>query len=116
MVNFKVGEMMTLYADVELKDFLGNKTLEKKGTRIWVGADNLAHYQNGSIQPLPENVTVKGYDDRGITERIFTQLKTDFPFLEEFCMKYKDKDGIRIISSEDIKESIKYALYELGIC
>ena len=108
--------MMTLYADVELKDFLGNKTLEKKGTRIWVGADGLAHYQNGSIQSLPENVTVNGYDDRGITERIFTQLKTDFPLLEEFCIKYKDKDGIRIISSEDIKESIKYALYELGIC
>ena len=116
MVNFKVGEMMTLYADVELKDFLGNKTLEKKGTRIWVGADGLAHYQNGSIQSLPENVTVNGYDDRGITERIFTQLKTDFPLLKEFCIKYKDKDGIRIISSEDIKESIKYALYELGIC
>ena len=116
MVNFKVGEMMTLYADVELKDFLGNKTLEKKGTRIWVGADGLAHYQNGSIQPLPENATVNGYDDRGITERIFTQLKTDFPLLEKFCIKYKDKDGIRIISSEDIKESIKYALYELGIC
>ena len=116
MVNFKVGEMMTLYANVELKDFLGNKTLEKKGTRIWIGADGLAHYQNGSIQSLPENVTIKGYDDRGITERIFTQLKTDFPFLEEFCIKYKDKDGIRIISSEDIKESIKYALYELGIC
>ena len=105
MVNFKVGEMMTLYADVEFKDFLGAKTLAKKGTKIWVGADNLAHYQNGSIQSLPENVTVKGYDDRGITERIFTQLKTDFPLFEEFCMKYKDKDGIRIISSEDIKES-----------
>ena len=108
--------MMTLYANVELKDFLGNKTLAKKGTKIWIGADNLAHYQNGSIQPLPENVTVNGYDDRGITERIFTQLKTDFPLLEEFCMKYKDKDGIRIISSEDIKESIQYALDELGIC
>ena len=116
MVNFKVGEMMTLYSDVEFKDSLGNKTLAKKGTKIWIGADSLAHYQNGSIQPLPENVTVKGYDDRGITERIFTQLKTDFPLFEEFCMKYKDKDGIRIISSEDIKESIKYALKELGIC
>ena len=116
MVNFKVGEMTTLYANVEFKDFLGNKILAKKGTKIWIGADNLAHYQDGTIQSLPENVTVKGYDDRGITERIFTQLKTDFPLLEEFCMKYKDKDGIRIISSEDIKESIQYALHELGIC
>ena len=34
MTNYKIGEMMTLYADVELKDFLGDKTLEKKGTKI----------------------------------------------------------------------------------
>ena len=105
--------MITLYADVELKDFLGNKTLEKKGTKIWIGADNLAHYQGGSIQPLPENVTVKGYDDRGITERIFAQLKTDLP-LVEMCKEYKDEDGVGI--GEDIKESIQYALEELGIC
>lgn len=113
MVNFKVGEMMTLYADVELKDFLGNKTLAKKGTKIWIGADNLAHYQDGSIQPLPENVTIKGYDDRGITERIFAQLKTDLP-LAEMCEEYKDEDVVGI--GEDIKESIKYALDELGLC
>ena len=116
MANYKIGTMLIVSADVELKDFLGDKTLVKKGTKVWIGADGLAHYQDGTIQPLPENVTVKGYDDRGITERIFTQLKTDFPLFEEFCMKYKDKDGIRIISSEDIKESIKYALKELGIC
>lgn len=116
MTNHKMGTMLIVSADVELKNFLGDKTLVNKSTRIWVGADNLAHYQDGSIQSLPENVTVKGYDDRGITERIFAQLKTDFPLLEEFCMKYKDKDEIRIISSEDIKESIQYALDELGIC
>lgn len=91
--------MMTLYANVELKDFLGNKTLEKKGTKIWIGADNLAHYQEGSIQPLPENVTVKGYDTKGIAERILLQLKADFPF-----------DGT------SIRDSIEYALEELGIC
>ena len=113
MVNFKVGEMMTLYSDVELKDFLGNKTLAKKGTKIWIGADNLAHYQDGTIQPLPENVTIKGYDDRGITERIFAQLKTDLP-LAEMCEEYKDEDGVGI--GEDIKESIQHALDELGIC
>ena len=113
MVNFKVGEMMTLYADVELKDFLGNKTLAKKGTKIWIGADNLAHYQDGSIQPLPENVPIKGYDDRGITERIFAQLKTDLP-LVKMCKEYKDEDVVGI--GEDIKESIKYALDELGLC
>ena len=73
MANYKIGEMLILSADVELKDFLGDKTLVNKGTKIWIGADGLAHYQDGTIQPLTENVTVKGYDVRGIMERIFSQ-------------------------------------------
>ena len=109
MANYKIGEMFIVSADVELKDFLG----ENKGTKIWIGADDLAHYQDESIQPLPENVTVKGYDDRGITERIFTQLKTDLP-LAEMCEDYKDEDGVGI--GEEIKESIQHALDELGLC
>ena len=113
MANYKIGSMLIVSTDVELKDFFGDKTLVKKGTKIWVGADNLAHYQDGTIQPLPENVTIKGYDDRGITERIFAQLKTDLP-LAEMCEEYKDEDVVGI--GEDIKESIKYALDELGLC
>lgn len=116
MADYKIGTMLIVKADVTLKDFFGEKTLINKGTRIWIGADGLAHYQDGAIQRLAEDSTVKGYDDRGITERIFAQLKTDFPLLDEFCAEHTDKDGIRIISSEDIKESIQYALDELGIC
>ena len=108
MANYKIGTMLRVKADVELKDFLGDKTLVKKGTKIWIGADNLAHYQDGSIQPLAEDSTVKGYDTKGITERIFAQLNTDFP-LDEMCEEYE-------IELKDIKESIKYALEELGIC
>ena len=99
---------------LNLKDFFGGKKFIKKGTKIWIGADHLAHYQDGSIQRLADDSTVKGYDDRGITEKIFAQLKTDLP-LDEFCMEHKDEDGIGICS-EDIKESIQYALDELGIC
>ena len=99
MTNYKIGQMFILSADVELKDFLGDITLVNKGTKIWVGADGLAHYQDGTIQPLPENSIVKGYDTKGIAERILLQLKADFPF-----------DGI------NIRDSIEYALEELGIC
>ena len=95
MANYKIGTMLIVSADVELKDFLG----ENKGTKIWIGADGLAHYQDGTIQPLPENSTIKGYDTKGIAERILLQLKADFPF-----------DGI------SIRDSIEYALEELGIC
>ena len=101
MANYKIGTMLILSADVELKDFLGDKALVNKGTKIWIGADGLAHYQDGTIQPLPlpENSTIKGYDTKGIAERILLQLKADFPF-----------DGT------SIRDSIEYALEELGIC
>ena len=49
MANYKIGEMLRVSADVELKDFFGDKTLINKGTKIWIGADNLAHYQDGTI-------------------------------------------------------------------
>ena len=41
MADYKIGDECRL----EFKDFLGDKTLVKKGTKIWIGADNLAHYQ-----------------------------------------------------------------------
>ena len=69
MANYKIGTMLILSVDVGLKDFLGDKTLVNKGTKIWIGADGFAHYQDGTIQPLPENVTVKGCDAKGITEK-----------------------------------------------
>ena len=101
MANYKIGEMLIVSADVELKNFLGDKTLVNKGTKIWVGADEFVHYQDGTIQPqpLPENSTIKGYDIKGIAERILLQLKSDFPF---------DRKSVR--------DSIEYALEELGIC
>ena len=101
MADYKIGEIFIVSADVELKDFLGDKTLVNKGTKIWVGADEFVHYQDDTIQPqpLPENSTIKGYDTKGIAERILLQLKADFPF-----------DGT------SIRDSIEYALEELGIC
>ena len=108
MADYKIGTMLRVSADVELKDFLGDKQLVKKGTKIWIGADNLAHYQDGTIQRLAEDSTVKGYDTKGITEKILLRLKTDFP-LAEMCEEYE-------VEVADIRDSIEYALEELGIC
>ena len=108
MANYKIGEMFRVSADVELKDFLGDKTLVNKGTKIWIGADNLAHYQDGTIQRLPEDSTVEGYSTKGITENILLQLKADLPF-DEMCDEHEvDFGGVR--------DSIEYALEELGLC
>ena len=108
MANYKIGEMLRVSADVELKDFFGDKTLINKGTKIWIGADNLAHYQDGTIQCLSEDSTVKGYNTKGIAERILSQLNINFP-LDEMCEEYE-------IELKDIKDSIEYALEELGFC
>ena len=107
MENYKIGQMLTVSKDIELEGLWGNKKLVKKGTKIWIGADKLAHYRDGSIQPLAVDSTVEGYDEKGIMERIFAQLATDFP-LQEFCEENE-------IDSEEIKTSIMWALDELGI-
>ena len=108
MADSKIGEMFIVSTDVELKDFLGDKTLVKKGTKFWIGADGLAHYQDGTIQPLPENSTVKGCNAKGITEKILLQLKADLSF-DEMCDEHEIDFGC-------IRDSIEYALDELGIC
>ena len=108
MVDYKIGQILRVKADVELKDFLGGKILVKKGTKMWVGADKFAHYQDGSMQYLAENSTVEGYDAKGITDRILAQLKTDLP-LDEMCEEHE-------VEVADIRDSIEYALEELGMC
>lgn len=107
MADYKIGQMLTVSKDIELGGFWGEKKLVKKGAKIWIGADKLAHHRDGSIQPLAVDSTVEGYDDKGITERIFAQLVTEFP-LQEFCEENE-------IDSEEIKTSIEWALNELGI-
>ena len=108
MANYKIGTMLTVSADVELEDFLGDKTLVNKGTKIWIGADNLAHYQDGTIQRLSEDSTVKGYDAKGIAEKILLQLKADLLF-DEMRDEHEVDFGV-------VRDSIEYALEELGIC
>ena len=107
MADYKIGDILMMSADVELKDFLGDKTLVNKGIKFWVGADNLAHC-HGTVQSLPKDSTVKGYNTKGIAERILSQLNTNFP-LDEMCEEYE-------IELKDIKDSIEYALEELGLC
>lgn len=59
------------------------------------------------FEMVEEQLKAEEYDARGITERIFSQLKTDLP-LDEFCEEYD-------VSSEGIKGAIEYALKELGM-
>ena len=35
MANYKIGDMFMMSADIGLKDFLGDKTLVKKGNLDW---------------------------------------------------------------------------------
>lgn len=75
---------------------------------MWIGSDNLIHYQDGTIQRLSEDSTVEGYSTKGIMEKILLQLKADLP-LDEMCEGHEVDRG-------NIRDSINYALEQLGIC
>lgn len=107
MADYKIGQMLIVKKDIELEGIFGSKRIVRKGSKVWIGADKLAHHQDSTIQPLADGSTVEGYDTEGIAERIFTQLAANFP-LEEFGEEYE-------IGSDRIKEEIEYALEELGM-
>ena len=105
--NYKVGQLLTANQDIEVEGVLGTKRTIKKGSKVWIGADDFAHHLDGCIQPLAEGETVEGYYTEGIAERIFIHLAAIFP-LQEIGEMYE-------IEANDVKEEIKYALEELGM-
>ena len=106
MPDYKIGQILTVKKDFELEGIFGTKFPVKKGSKIWIGADNLAHHLDGKIQPISSESTVKGYCTEGIAERVLTQLQCKFP-IDEFCDDYE-------ISREEIIEEIQYALEDIG--
>ena len=102
-----IGQVLTLEKDTEIERISGIKDKLKKGTKIFVGADNFAHYRNGFIQPL-ENIKVEGYSVIGLAEFIWLYIRNRTPVDEECLKEYGE-------SSDSIKEAIIDALEELGM-
>lgn len=107
-MKYKIGQILTLKQDVEVKKSLsGEKVVIPKGNKIIIGADNLAHHiKNGLIQPLEEDAEVKGYDEEGIAEYLYTYLRRYFP-IDEMLDGYDD-------AKENFIEGIACGLEEIG--
>lgn len=107
--EYKIGQILTFTQDTELQKVFGDTEIVKKGSRIIIGADKLAHHlNNGNIQPLQKDDIVSGYDADGIAEYITLILKSRFPIKEML----EDYD----MSENDFKNEIISALDEIGLC
>ena len=104
--KYRIGEILVTKEDVELTSAISEKkTIVRKGTRIMIGADKLAHhFGTGIIQPLQDGDDVSGYDTDGIAKAIIYHLGAMFPLKEMF----EDYD----IDDEEFKDEIEFALTE----
>lgn len=105
---YNIGQILTAKEDIELEGCLGTKKTVKKGTKIYIGADDFAHHRNGIIQPLGENAEVKGYSVSGLAEFIWLYICKNTPFNEELLEEYNE-------TSICVKGAIMDALEELGM-
>lgn len=106
MDKYNIGQIITCKEDMELEGVFGKKTKVKKGTKVYIGADNFAHYLNGMLQPLGES-KVEGYSVEGIADWVYMWVSKNLP-LDDFLDEYE-------ISDEEFKEQIEDALEELGM-
>jgi hypothetical protein len=106
--KYNIGQILKYSQDVEIESIIGNKkSLIKKGTKVYIGADNFAHYASGNIQRLNKTDVVEGYSVKGIADWVFMWLSSEFP-IDEFLDGYE-------ISEEEFQEKIADALEELGM-
>lgn len=107
-MEYKIGQILTSKEDVEVEKALsGDKVVIPKGNQIIIGADKLAHHiRNEMIQPLGENIEVKGYDAAGLAEYIYKKIRNQFE-IDEMLENYDD-------TKERFIEEIEYALDDIG--
>lgn len=108
---YSVGQRLVFTEDAELTKAFGTKEIVKKGTKVYVGAEErfgcFAHYLNGNIQKIGDDVEIKGYSVTGIAEWLYEMLSREFP-LDEMLEEYD-------ATEERFKECIEDALEELGM-
>lgn len=105
---YNIGQILTAQKDIEIERCFGTKDTIKKGTKIYIGADNFAHHRDGTIQPLGEDIDVKGYSVSGLAEFIWLYIKNYTPIDEDVLEEYDE-------TSDCVKNSIMDALEELGM-
>lgn len=104
---YNIGQILTANKDIEIERCLGSKDIIKKGTKIYIGADNLAHHKDGTIQPLGDSAEVKGYSVSGLADFIWLYIRKFTPIDENVLEDYNE-------TPECVKDAIMDALEELG--
>lgn len=104
---YRIGQILTAQKDIELEGVLGEKKNVKKGTKIYIGADNLAHHKDGTIQPLGDSTEVKGYSVSGLADFIWLYIRNFTPIDEDVLEDYDETPNC-------VKDAIMDALEELG--
>lgn len=105
---YNIGQILTAKENIELEGVLGEKKTVKKGTKIYIGADNFAHHRDGTIQPLGENAKVKGYSVSGLADFIWLYIRNFTPIDENVLEDYDE-------TPDCVKNAIMDALEELGM-
>lgn len=104
---YNIGQILTAQKDIELEGILGAKKAVKKGAKIYIGADDFAHHRDGTIQPLGDNVEVKGYSVSGLADFIWLYIRNFTPIDENVLENYDE-------TPKCVKGAIMDALEELG--
>lgn len=105
---YNIGQNFTAKENIEVEGCLGTKKIVKKGTKIYIGADNFAHHIDGTIQPLGDNVEVKGYSVSGLADFIWLYIRNFTPIDENILEDYDETPNC-------VKNAIMDALEELGM-
>lgn len=106
--TYKIGQILTSNCEMEVEKMFGEKVVIPKGNKVIIGADNLVHHiRGGMIQPLGDNIEIKGYDAEGIAEFIFSWLSRFYP-IDKMFEDYE-------VDEKDFKSEIEYALDEIGL-
>lgn len=81
---YNIGQILTANKDIEIERCFGTKDIIKKGTRIYIGADNFAHHRDGTMQPLGDNTEVKGYSVSGLADFIWLYIRNYTPVMNMY--------------------------------
>lgn len=112
--KYKIGEIFTVQSDYEATLALSEtKKIIRKGSKIIIGADGLAHHMNdGMIQPIDENAEVRGYNAKGLAEFIFHDICNYLP-IHDLIREYGEEFEI---DNKGIVDAIENAFTEIGMC
>ena len=107
--HVKIGQMFQTVEDIENHAALSEeKVLIKAGTEFWIGADHLAHYRNGMIQPIDKNeFDFDGYDSNGLAVWLWLWIRTHTCVNKETLAEYD-------MTPQAFVEELVSALDELG--